>query len=95
MERYRSWPFIFVWEIFFGEDAHLHATGRQESAGLPYNSGPLTMRDTLFYFPGGEETLEYAGNKTTFLSRALLPNGGDWEEKQVGKGGILFSALPL
>jgi hypothetical protein len=95
VERYRSWPFIFVWEIFFGEDAHLHATGRQESAGLPYNSGPLTMRDTLFYFPGGEETLEYAGNKTTSLSRALLPNGGDWEEKQVGKGRILFSALPL
>jgi len=79
----------------FGEDAHLHATGRQESAGLPYDSGPLTVRDLLFHFPGGEETLNYAGNKTTVLSRAILPNGGDWEERQVGKGRILFSALPL
>ncbi|MGA2649528.1 MAG: hypothetical protein ABSF28_03345 [Terracidiphilus sp.] len=34
----------------------------------------------------------YAGNKTTVLSRVLLPNGGDWKEKQMGKGRILFSA---
>ena len=53
------------------------------------------MRDVLFHFPGGDETLDYAGNKTTSLSRALLPDGVDWEEKQVGKGRILFSALPL
>jgi hypothetical protein len=79
----------------FGDDSHLHSTGRQESAGLPYQSGPLTVRDILFHFPGGDETLQYGGNKTTFLSRALLPNGGDWEEKLVGKGRILFSALPL
>jgi hypothetical protein len=79
----------------FGEDAHLHATGRQESEGLPYQSGPLTVRDILFHFPGGAEALDYAGNKTTVLSRALLPDGSDWEEKQVGKGRILFSALPL
>jgi len=79
----------------FGDDPHLHPTGRQGSAGLPYESGPLTVRDVLFHFPGGDETLQYAGNKTTQLSRANLPNGGDWEEKQVGKGRILFSALPL
>jgi hypothetical protein len=82
----------------FGEDPHLHATGRQEAAGLPYEPVPLTVRDILFRFPGGpdgEEALQYGGNKTTVLSRAQFPNGGDWEEKQVGKGRILFSALPL
>jgi hypothetical protein len=79
----------------FGDDAHFHATGRQDSAGLPYINGPLTVRDNLFHFPGGEETLEYSGMKTTVLSRAILPNGEDWVEKPVGKGRILFSALPL
>jgi hypothetical protein len=79
----------------FGEDAHLHATGRQDSVGLPYISGPLTIRENHFHFPGGEETLEYSGMKTTVLSRAILPNGEDWVEKPVGKGKILFAALPL
>ena len=79
----------------FGDDAHFHATGRQDSIGLPYLDGPLTVRENHFHFPGGEETLEYADMKTTVLSRANLPNGEDWVEKPVGKGRILFSALPL
>jgi hypothetical protein len=79
----------------FGDDAHFHATGRQDSVGLPYINGPLTVRDSLFHFPGGEETLEYPGLKTTVLSRAILPNGEDWVEKPVVKGKILFAALPL
>jgi hypothetical protein len=33
--------------------------------------------------------------KTTELNRAILPNGEDWAEKPLGKGRILFSALPL
>jgi hypothetical protein len=79
----------------FGEDAHFHATGRQDSVGLPYINGPLTIRENLFDFPGGEEVLEYPGMKTTVLSRAILPNGEDWAEKPLGKGKILFAALPL
>jgi hypothetical protein len=79
----------------FGEDAHLHATGRQELIGVPYVTGPLTVRELLFHFPGGAESLVYSGLKTTVLSRAVLPDGGDWTEKAVGKGKILFSALPL
>jgi RecA-family ATPase len=33
--------------------------------------------------------------KTTVLSRAILPNGEDWMEKTLGKGKVLFAALPL
>jgi hypothetical protein len=79
----------------FGEDAHFHPTGRQEAAGLPYIIGPLTVREDQFHFPGGEEELEYSGLKTTVLSRAILPNDADWEERSFGKGKILFAALPL
>ena len=79
----------------FGEDAHFHATGRQDSVGLPYKSGPLTLRENVVHFPSGQETLTYSGSKTTVLSRAILPSGEDWSEKTLGKGKILFSALPL
>jgi hypothetical protein len=79
----------------FGGDAHFHATGRQDFVGLPYINGYLTLRENLFHFPGGEESLVYPGMKTTVLSRAVLPNGEDWAEKPLGKGKILFAALPL
>jgi hypothetical protein len=79
----------------FAGDPHLHPTGRQESVGLPYAVEPLTLRENLFHFPGGDEAVTYSGLKTTVLSRAALPGGEDWAEKPYGKGKILFAALPL
>ncbi len=79
----------------FGADAHFHPTGRQDQIGLSYLNVPLTLRSNTFKWPGGEEELTFAGNKTTVLSRAQLPGGQDWAELPVGKGRILFAALPL
>ena len=79
----------------WAEDAHFHPTGRQDQLGMAYVSAPLTLRDYLFTFPGGKEPLEFPGLKTTFLSRAILPSGSDWFEMPLGKGKILFAALPL
>jgi hypothetical protein len=79
----------------FGGDAHFHATGRQDAAGLPYVDAPLSARETLFHFPGGDESLAFSGLKTTILNRAILPNGGEWAEKTLGQGKILFAAFPL
>jgi hypothetical protein len=79
----------------FGGDAHFHATGRQDAAGLPYVDAPLSSRETLFHFPGGDESLSFSGLKTTILNRAILPNGGEWVEKPLGQGKILFATFPL
>jgi Beta-galactosidase len=79
----------------WGEDPHLHPTDRQMKAGLPYTPAPLTLREDLFHFPGGDEQLVYSGLKTTTLTRAGLPDGKQWAETPLGKGRILFSALPL
>jgi hypothetical protein len=49
----------------------------------------------VFKWPGGEEELTFAGNKTTVLSRAQLPGNQDWAEVRLGKGRILFATLPL
>ncbi|MGA3028967.1 MAG: alpha-amylase family protein, partial [Bryobacteraceae bacterium] len=79
----------------FDEDAHFHATGRQSQVGLDYWPGPLTIRENIVKWPGGEARLTYSGDKTTNLDRAFLPEGATWAEKAVGKGRILFAPLPL
>ncbi|MGB7759603.1 MAG: beta-galactosidase, partial [Bryobacteraceae bacterium] len=79
----------------FDGDPSLHPTGRQDAIGLPFEPAPLTLRETPLEWPGGEARLTFGGDKTTFLDRAVLPGGGAWAEKPLGKGRILFSALPL
>jgi hypothetical protein len=92
--RVRDGAVLLVTGPFDG-DAHLHATGRADAIGLSYQTEPLTLRGEEMRFPGGEEELRFSGNKTTYLSRAALPDGGGWMEKPLGRGRILFAALPL
>jgi Beta-galactosidase len=79
----------------FAGDAHLHPTGRQDQVGLGYLDAPLTLRSNTFKWPGGEEAFTFAGNKTTILSRAQISGDKDWVEQPLGKGRILFAALPI
>jgi hypothetical protein len=79
----------------FAGDEHLHPTARADEAGIPYELVPLHERETEFHSPAGEALLSYSGQKTTVLNRALLADGKEWTEKPLGKGKILFSALPL
>jgi hypothetical protein len=79
----------------FAGDAHFHPTRRQDQVGLAYADAPLTLRSNTFKWPGGEEELTFAGNKTTILSRAQMSADKDWAEQPLGKGRILFAALPI
>ena len=79
----------------FAGDAHFHPTGRQDQVGLGYVDAPLTLRSNTFKWPGGEQELTFAGNKTTVLSRAQMSEDRDWVEQPLGKGRILFAALPI
>jgi hypothetical protein len=79
----------------FDGDAHFHPTARPAEIGLPYQPGPLTVRENILKFPGGLTRLTYMGDKTTFLDRAFLPDGSVWVERAVGKGNVLFTPLPL
>ncbi len=93
-QRVRDGAVLLVTGPFDG-DAHWHATGRQNTVGLPYRTEALLIRDHLVKFPFGEERLIFGGNMTTVLNRAALANGQDWAEKPLGKGKILFAPLPL
>ena len=79
----------------FDGDAHLHSTGRQKEIGLAYKTAPLLTRENLLKWGEGKALLSYGGERTTFLDCAVLPDGGAWAEKALGKGKILFSALPM
>ena len=79
----------------FGGDAHFHPTGRQDQVGLAYVNAPLTLRSNAFKWAEGQAELTFGGNKTTILGRAQMPGDQDWAEKPLGKGKILFAALPL
>jgi hypothetical protein len=76
-------------------DPHMHTATMRNSIGIAYTDDPLTVRNPVMHFAGGDEALSFSGNKTTVLSRAVLPDGKDWVEKPLGKGKILFIALPL
>ena len=79
----------------FDGDAHLHPTRRAADAGISYTTVPLEFRDQTFRWAGEPLTLTYGGMKTTTLSRAQLSDNRDWVEQPLGRGKILFSALPL
>jgi hypothetical protein len=79
----------------FADDPHLHHTKRAAAIGLPYETAPLELREQTFRWPGAPLHLTYGGMKTTTLSYAELPDRKDWMELPLGKGRILFSALPL
>jgi hypothetical protein len=79
----------------FDDDPHFHSTGRLKEIGFVSSSGPLTTRENLLKWPDGEARLTYSGDKTTFLDRAVLPDGASWAEKPLGKGRVLFAPLPL
>ncbi|MFZ0689917.1 MAG: beta-galactosidase [Acidobacteriaceae bacterium] len=79
----------------FDGDAHLHPTRRAADAGISYTTVPLELRDQTFRWAGEPLTLTYGGMKTTTLSRAQLSDNRDWVEQPLGRGKILFSALPL
>jgi hypothetical protein len=79
----------------FDADPHFHPAGRAEALGLPFATAPLTLREMPIEWPGHEARLSFGEDKTTFLDRAVLPDGGSWAEKPLGEGRILFSPLPL
>jgi len=79
----------------FDADEHFHPTPRPAEAGLDYQPGLLATRENLVQWPGGQAWLSYSGEKTTFMERAFLATGQTFAEKALGKGRLLFFALPL
>lgn len=79
----------------FDADAHLHNTDRTVRLGLTYTTDLLDLREETVQWPGGDGIFTFGGKKTTVLPRAKFADGSQWKELALGKGRILFAALPL
>ena len=79
----------------FSEDEHLHPVDRGSALGIQSSIEPLQLRSDVLHTSFGDLPLQYDGLATTLLDRATLPDAKNFEELAVGKGRILFSALPL
>ena len=79
----------------FDQNPHFRPSSRPSEVGLSYEPGLLTARDNKFTWPGGEALLTYPSDQTTYLDRAIMPDGRTFAESPCGKGRILFSSLPL
>lgn len=79
----------------FDADEYFHATPRAQELGLDYQPGLLLERENLVEWSGGRVRLSFGNDGTTFLERGFLAPGHTFEEKTVGKGKVLYFALPL
>ena len=79
----------------FDADEHFRPTSRPQESGIDCQPGLLATRENLIEWPGGRAWLSFSGEKTTHLERAFLASGRAFEEKQLGKGRVLYFPLPL
>jgi hypothetical protein len=62
---------------------------------VDYKSAALTTREVTVNWPEGTAHLSYSGDKTTYAERGVLGNNQTFLDLQLGKGRILYFALPL
>jgi len=60
-----------------------------------YSFSPLITREAYLKWSGGTSRLSYTGERITYAERGVLANGQTFLEVPLGKGKILYSALPL
>lgn len=76
-------------------DEHFVPTDRAERLGLAYSHEILGVREHHVQFEGRPLRLTYGGEKITYLERGRLAGGEGFVEKAVGKGRVLYFAVPL
>jgi hypothetical protein len=62
---------------------------------VDYKSAALTTREVTVNWPEGTAHLSYSGDKTTYAERGILGDNQNFLDLQLGKGRILYFALPL
>jgi hypothetical protein len=68
---------------------------RTRDWNISYRSEPLMTRETTIDWPEGNSRFTYPNDKTTYAERGVLSNNQTFLDLQIGKGHILYFALPL
>lgn len=94
LDKVRSGATLFL-SGRFDQNAHFLPTGREDKIGIAYRPGRLQLRNQKISWPGGTAQLIFGDEETNYLERAFLPNGETFVEKNIGRGKILFTPLPI
>lgn len=77
-------------------DGHWNShQGRTGDWGIGYSEEPLRTRYAEIRWPGDSARVSYPGDETTYLDRGVLADGKTFADVKMGKGQILYFALPL
>ncbi|MGQ9635197.1 MAG: beta-galactosidase [Bryobacteraceae bacterium] len=78
----------------FDADEHFRATDRGEIPNAGYRPGRLT-RETFIEWPEGKGWFSFSGDKCRNLPRGYLDGDRMFAEQKIGKGKILYFAVPI
>jgi hypothetical protein len=68
---------------------------RTRNWNVDYTSAALTTREAVVKWPGGSAHLSYSADRTTYAERGVLSSGQTFLNLPLGKGCILYFAIPL
>ncbi len=68
---------------------------RTQNWNVDYASAALTTREAVVKWPGGSAHLSYSTDRTTYAERGVLGGEQTFLDLPLGKGRILYFALPL
>jgi hypothetical protein len=95
MARVRGGATLLVSGRIDADEHWLPVPERTKGWPLEYSHGALTTREATVTWPGGTVPLTYSGDRTTYAERGLLAGGQTFADIPLGKGRILYAALPL
>lgn len=78
----------------FDADEHFQETDRGEILNAGYRPGSLT-RENFIEWPGGKAWFSFSGDKCRNLWRGYLKDDRMFAERRLGKGKILYFAVPI
>jgi hypothetical protein len=95
MTKVRAGAMLLISGRIDADDHWAPVPERVRDWNVDYKSASLTTREITVDWPEGTVHLSYSGDKTTYAERGVLGNNQTFLDLQLGKGRILYFALPL
>ncbi len=95
MSRVRAGATLLVSGRIDADEHWRPVPDRTRDWDVEYSYAALATREVALQWPGGTARLSYGADRTTYAERGFLGDGKTFHEVQLGKGTILYFALPL
>jgi Beta-galactosidase len=95
MNRVRGGATLLLSGRIDADEHWVSIPGRTRSWNVDYSFAAMTSREAVVRWEGDSVHLSYSGDRTTYGERGVLENGETFADVPLGKGRILYVALPL